>query len=207
MTDAIEPIAQIGNVVQHFALSDCQPYVDHSVGRFGAIVLLLDDDKSGVIVAYLPAGRIIDKRHADYLISQWKKRTHLKPLNVFDTARALEIIEGTLHQGETVDTQAEDDCFVSGRQVKNLMQETSLNAFQREQIDHINSIIAKHLDIDDPVHILPELHLRDDLGADSLDTFELALAVEDELHTTLDEDSVSNWQTVQDVYNTVRAAQ
>ena len=46
--------------------------------------------------------------------------------------------------------------------------------------------------------VLPESHITDDLGADSLDTIELAIALEDEFDVDIDDTMTEKLDTVQD---------
>lgn len=53
----------------------------------------------------------------------------------------------------------------------------------------LRPIVARHLGID-PATICPDSAFQEDLGADSLDTVELAMEVEDELNIRLSDDEV-----------------
>jgi len=63
----------------------------------------------------------------------------------------------------------------------------------------VNSIIAEQLGVrlDD---IKPESSFIDDLGADSLDTVELVMALEEAFDTEIPDESAEKIKTVQDVY-------
>ena len=58
-------------------------------------------------------------------------------------------------------------------------------------------IIAEQLQID-TAQIVPEASFMDDLGADSLDTVELVMALEEELGVEIPDEQAENIRTVQD---------
>ncbi|MDP6596594.1 MAG: acyl carrier protein [Candidatus Poribacteria bacterium] len=58
-------------------------------------------------------------------------------------------------------------------------------------------IIAEQLQID-TAQIVPEASFMDDLGADSLDTVELIMALEEELGVEIPDEEAENIRTVQD---------
>ena len=63
--------------------------------------------------------------------------------------------------------------------------------------DKIVKIIAEKFDID-PVEIVPEASLIDDLGADSLDLVELVMTIEEEFDMEIPDDDTKNLVTVKD---------
>ena len=63
--------------------------------------------------------------------------------------------------------------------------------------DRLIEIIAEQLQID-KAQIVPEASFMDDLGADSLDTVELVMALEEELNVEIPDDQAENIRTVQD---------
>ena len=63
----------------------------------------------------------------------------------------------------------------------------------------LKSIIAEQLDIDDPNTITLESSFRKDLGADSLDTYELIYAIENELNVQVEDEQATQFNTVGDV--------
>lgn len=67
-------------------------------------------------------------------------------------------------------------------------------------INKIKSIIAEQLGIDAST-IKNESRFVEDLGADSLDTVELVMAVEDEFGIEIDDDFAETIQTMQDIIN------
>ena len=63
--------------------------------------------------------------------------------------------------------------------------------------DRLIEIIAEQLQID-KAQIVPEASFMDDLGADSLDTVELVMALEEELSVEIPDEQAENIRTVQD---------
>ncbi|MDH4261969.1 MAG: acyl carrier protein [Spirochaetia bacterium] len=65
-------------------------------------------------------------------------------------------------------------------------------------MDIIKKIIAEQLGVDES-EITPESHFIDDLGADSLDTVELVMALEEEFGIEIPDEDAEKIQTVGDV--------
>jgi len=63
--------------------------------------------------------------------------------------------------------------------------------------DRLIEIIAEQLQID-KAQIVPEASFMDDLGADSLDTVELVMALEEELNVEIPDEQAEDIRTVQD---------
>jgi acyl carrier protein len=63
----------------------------------------------------------------------------------------------------------------------------------------IKEIIGEQLDIED-VGIKPE-STANDLGADSLDTIEILMAIEENYDLDISDEDAEQWQTVQDIVN------
>ena len=61
-------------------------------------------------------------------------------------------------------------------------------------------IVAEQLQID-AGQVIPEASFMDDLGADSLDTVELIMALEEELGIEIPDDEAESIRTVQDALN------
>lgn len=61
-------------------------------------------------------------------------------------------------------------------------------------------IVAEQLQID-AEQVVPEASFMDDLGADSLDTVELIMALEEELGIEIPDDEAESIRTVQDALN------
>lgn len=65
--------------------------------------------------------------------------------------------------------------------------------------ERIKSIIAEQLGVDEK-EVVPEAHFIDDLGADSLDTVELVMALEEEFNAEISDEDAEKLTTVKDVY-------
>ncbi len=64
--------------------------------------------------------------------------------------------------------------------------------------ERVRKIVAEQLGIDES-EITPESHFIDDLGADSLDTVELVMALEEEFGLEVPDEDAEKIQTVGDV--------
>ncbi|MCC5815908.1 MAG: acyl carrier protein [Leptospira sp.] len=64
--------------------------------------------------------------------------------------------------------------------------------------EKIKSIIVEQLGVDES-EVNPEAHFIDDLGADSLDTVELVMALEEEFGIEISDEDAEKIQTVGDV--------
>lgn len=73
-------------------------------------------------------------------------------------------------------------------------------------LEKIKTIINDQLniDVDD---VTEETSLKDDLGADSLDLFELVMAFEEEFGVEIDQDEIENIDTVGDVIEYIKKNQ
>lgn len=65
-------------------------------------------------------------------------------------------------------------------------------------MEKIKSIIVEQLGVDES-EVTPEAHFIDDLGADSLDTVELVMALEEEFGIEISDEDAEKIQTVGDV--------
>lgn len=65
--------------------------------------------------------------------------------------------------------------------------------------ERINKIIGEQLGVKED-DIKPESSFVDDLGADSLDTVELVMALEEELDVEIPDDEAAKLNTVESVY-------
>jgi acyl carrier protein len=63
--------------------------------------------------------------------------------------------------------------------------------------DKMKKLIADRLEIDER-KITPDSSFRQDLGADSLDTYELVYAIEEELGITIPDEKANEFETVKD---------
>lgn len=64
--------------------------------------------------------------------------------------------------------------------------------------EKIKAIIVEQLGVDEG-EVVPEAHFIDDLGADSLDTVELVMALEEEFGIEISDEDAEKIQTVGDV--------
>ncbi len=65
-------------------------------------------------------------------------------------------------------------------------------------LEKIKEILVEELDVEEE-SIKLESKIKDDLGADSLDLFELISKIEDELNVTIEEDDYGKLVTVSDI--------
>lgn len=73
-------------------------------------------------------------------------------------------------------------------------------------MEKVCSIIAETLGCD-VEQVVPEAILVDDLGADSLASVELTMALEEETGIAIDDESLANMKTVGDVLDYLKAHQ
>lgn len=71
-------------------------------------------------------------------------------------------------------------------------------------LEKIKSIIAEQLNVGVETISLSS-SLKDDLGADSLDLFELVMALEEEFETDIPTEDLSNIDTVEDIMNYLKS--
>ncbi|MCI5944983.1 MAG: acyl carrier protein [Eubacterium sp.] len=65
-------------------------------------------------------------------------------------------------------------------------------------LEKMKEIIAEQLGVDED-EILPETSFKEDLGADSLDLFELTMALEEEYDVEIPAEELESIETVNDV--------
>ncbi len=75
-----------------------------------------------------------------------------------------------------------------------------------ELFEKLKKIIVEKLEVDE-AKVLPESKIREDLNADSLDTYELLYAIEEEMGITIPEDKASEFEKVGDVLAYLRTQQ
>jgi acyl carrier protein len=68
---------------------------------------------------------------------------------------------------------------------------------KNELLNKMKKLIAERLEIDES-KITAASSFRDDLGADSLDTYELVYAIEEELGITIPDEKANDFNTVGD---------
>jgi acyl carrier protein len=70
----------------------------------------------------------------------------------------------------------------------------------------MKKLIADKLEIDEG-KITPDASFRQDLGADSLDTYELVYAIEEEMSISIPDEKANEFETVRDAYNYIKESQ
>ena len=75
-----------------------------------------------------------------------------------------------------------------------------------ELFTKIQKLIAEKLEIDES-KITMDSSFRGDLGADSLDTYELVYDNEEELHVSIPDEKANELETVRDAYNFIKEEQ
>ncbi|MDR1868147.1 MAG: acyl carrier protein [Treponema sp.] len=73
-----------------------------------------------------------------------------------------------------------------------------------ELFDKIRKLIASKLEIDEGKVTL-DASFRQDLGADSLDTYELVYALEEEMGIQIPDEKANEFETVRDAYNFIKS--
>jgi len=72
---------------------------------------------------------------------------------------------------------------------------------QAELFEKVKKIVAEQLSVDKDIEIKPESTFMEDLGADSLDTVELVMALEEEFDIEIPDEAAEGILTVQDAVN------
>ena len=75
-----------------------------------------------------------------------------------------------------------------------------------ELFEKIQQLIADKLEIDEG-KITLDSSFRNDLGADSLDTYELVYAIEEELGVSIPDEKANEFETVRDAYDFIKSEQ
>ena len=70
-------------------------------------------------------------------------------------------------------------------------------------LETLKKLIVEKLDVDES-KITLESSFRTDLAADSLDTYELIIAIEEELGVAIPDDKANEFETVGDAYNYIK---
>jgi acyl carrier protein len=73
--------------------------------------------------------------------------------------------------------------------------------------ERMKKIIAEKLEIDDETKITLGASFRQDLGADSLDTYELIYAIEEEMGVSIPDEKANEFETVKDAYDFIKSQQ
>ncbi|WP_407396996.1 acyl carrier protein [Treponema sp.] len=75
-----------------------------------------------------------------------------------------------------------------------------------ELFEKIQKLIAEKLEID-AEKVTLEASFRGDLGADSLDTYELVYAIEEAMGVSIPDDKANEFETVKDAYDYIKSQQ
>ena len=75
-----------------------------------------------------------------------------------------------------------------------------------ELFEKMKALIAEKLE-KDPSQITMDSSFRQDLGADSLDTFELVYAIEEEMGIKIPDEKANTFETVRDAYDFIKSQQ
>ena len=75
-----------------------------------------------------------------------------------------------------------------------------------ELFNKIQKLIAEKLEIDES-KVTMDSSFRGDLGADSLDTYELVYAIEEELGVSIPDEAANEIETVRDAYDFIKSEQ
>jgi acyl carrier protein len=70
--------------------------------------------------------------------------------------------------------------------------------------EKMKKLIADRLEIEES-KITPDSSFRQDLGADSLDTYELVYAIEEELGITIPDEKANEFNTVKDAMDFIKS--
>lgn len=76
-----------------------------------------------------------------------------------------------------------------------------------ELFEKMQKMIADKLEIDDVSKITLDSNFRNDLGADSLDTYELVYALEEETGIQIPDEKANEFETVRDAYDFIKSEQ
>ena len=69
---------------------------------------------------------------------------------------------------------------------------------QAATFEKVKKIIVEQLSIEDEAKVIPNANFMEDLGADSLDTVELVMALEEEFEIDIPDEAAEKILTVQD---------
>ena len=73
-----------------------------------------------------------------------------------------------------------------------------------ELFEKMQKLIVEKLDID-AAKVTLDASFRNDLGADSLDTYELVYAIEEELGVSIPDEKANEFETVREAYDFIKA--
>jgi acyl carrier protein len=75
-----------------------------------------------------------------------------------------------------------------------------------ELFDKMKKLIGDKLEVDE-AKITMDASFRQDLGADSLDTYELVYAIEEEMGIQIPDEKANEFETVRDAYDFIKSQQ
>jgi acyl carrier protein len=75
-----------------------------------------------------------------------------------------------------------------------------------ELFEKMKALIADKLEID-AGKVTLDSSFRQDLGADSLDTYELVYAIEEEMGVSIPDEKANEFETVRDAYDFIKSQQ
>ena len=75
-----------------------------------------------------------------------------------------------------------------------------------ELFEKMKKLVSEKLEIDED-KISMDSSFRNDLGADSLDTYELVYAIEEELGISIPDEKANEFETIRDAYEFIKAEQ
>ncbi len=73
-----------------------------------------------------------------------------------------------------------------------------------ELYERVKKIIAEKLEVEES-KITMDASFRQDLGADSLDTYELVYGIEEEMGITIPDEKANEFETVKDAYEFIKS--
>jgi acyl carrier protein len=73
-----------------------------------------------------------------------------------------------------------------------------------ELFQKMQKLVAEKLEVDES-KITAEASFRQDLGADSLDTYELVYAIEEEMGVSIPDEKANEFETVGDAYEFIKS--
>jgi acyl carrier protein len=73
-----------------------------------------------------------------------------------------------------------------------------------ELFERLKKLIVDNLEVDES-KITMEASFRTDLGADSLETYELVYAIEEELGISIPDDKANEFETVRDAFEYIKS--
>ena len=70
---------------------------------------------------------------------------------------------------------------------------------KEELYEKLKTLVVEKLEVEE-AKVEPGAHFREDLGADSLDTYELLFAIQSELDIQIEDEKAASFETVNDAY-------